>query len=98
MPFGADVHLASLGMLEVKCMDAEQARTIVSLEARCHACHAAMCAMRDLLIEALGDFLCGSGCGPSVEALWAFEEAEFLEAIARLELKVYQAAIKTQGS
>ncbi|RZI59857.1 MAG: hypothetical protein EOP14_03510 [Pseudomonas sp.] len=78
-------------------MDAEQVRTIASLEARCHVCHAIMCSMRDLLIEALGDFLCGSGYGPSVEALWAFEEAEFLEALARLELTVYKAAIKTQG-
>ena len=54
--------------------------------------HASVVAAREVLIEALGERMCGGGSGPSAEETRAFELAQQVEAEAKEELQRYLVA------
>ncbi|RZL96830.1 MAG: hypothetical protein EOP82_00035 [Variovorax sp.] len=54
--------------------------------------HAAVVAARAVLIEALGDRMCGCGKGPSPEDIKSFELAQQAETTAKAQLERYLVA------
>lgn len=54
--------------------------------------HAAVVAARELLIEALGERMCGGGRGPTPAEVKTFERARQAEAEARAQLERYLVA------
>lgn len=84
-------------------MNPSQARKFVKLRARLADAQAAVSLAREELIESLGDHMCGSGSGPSPEALLNFRRLELIEKVAShslskliAELAVVHMASKTR--
>jgi hypothetical protein len=70
-----------------------QARKLAKLQAQLQDAQVASGLVREELIESLGDMLCGSGNGPSPEALLNFRRIELIEKVARRELSRFVAEL-----
>ena len=67
-------------------MDNNDAKQFAALQDLLSASKASVQDARGIVIEALGDRMCGSGSGPTPQDLRALEEARVQEALARREI------------
>ena len=74
-------------------MDSKVAHRLDELSASLSSSHAAVQFARENLIEALGDHMCGNGDGPTPQDLEALAAARRIEAMARVDIARFVAAL-----
>lgn len=74
-------------------MDSKDAHRLDELSASLSSSHAAVQRAREKVIESLGDHLCGDGAGPTLQDLAALAKARRREAIARIAMARFVAAL-----
>ena len=67
-------------------MDNNDAKRFAALQDLLSASKASVQDARGVVIEALGDHMCGSGSGPTPQDLRALDEARVQEAVARRKI------------
>ncbi len=74
-------------------MDSKDAHRLDELSASLSSRHAADQRAREKVIESLGDHMCGDGAGPMPQDLAALAKARRREAIARITMARFVAAL-----